>query len=212
MIHILVGDDTKSKNDYIKGLTRERESSFLNGADLDKGLILSYGTNTSLFGGLKALIMENALKEDTIVLDATEWNLLKESETLFIFKEDKLLAVDQKKYKKYGEIKTFESKKKAEKEKFNVFQITDAYANRDKVTAWTLYRKGIEAGVEPEAIAGILFWKIKTMILSSARSFDKDELKHNSSSIVSIYHKAHRGEVDLTIGLEQFILNSLSSK
>src|SRR3989339_253937 len=201
MIHILVGDDTKSKNDYIKGLTRERESSFLNGADLDKGLILSYGTNTSLFGGLKALIMENALKEDTIVLDATEWNLLKESETLFIFKEDKLLAVDQKKYKKY-----------AEKEKFNVFQITDAYANRDKVTAWTLYRKGIEAGVEPEAIAGILFWKIKTMILSSARSFGKDELKHNSSSIVSIYHKAHRGEVDLTIGLEQFILNSLSSK
>lgn len=212
MIYFLVGDDTKSKSDYIKEITRGRESSFLSGADLDKGLILSYGTNISLFGGLKALVMENVLREDVIVFDTTEWELLKESETVFIFKEDKLLATDQKKYKKYGDIKIFESKKKVEKEKFNVFQITDAYASRDKINAWTLYRKGIEAGVEPEAIAGILFWKIKNMMLSSAKIFNKDELKYNSSSIISIYHKAHRGEVDLSIGLEQFILNSLSSK
>ena len=96
--------------------------------------------------------------------------------------------------------------------KFNIFGITDAFAKHDKVMTWVLYRRGIEGGVEPEAIAGILFWKIKTMILSGNYLFDKDELKRQSSRIVSIYHKAHRGESDFSIGLEQFILSSLSSK
>ena len=212
MIYILVGDDTKSRNDYIKELTIGREVSFIGGQDLNKNLILRYSTNVSLFGELSTLIIESALKEETIILDALEWNLLKESETIFIFKEDKLTVSDQKKYKKYAEIKIFETKKVAVKEKFNTFQITDAYAKRNKITAWTLYREGIEEGVEPEAIAGLLFWKIKTMILSNSSVFNKDELKRNSSSILSIYHKAHRGEMDFIVGLEQFILSSLSSK
>jgi predicted RNA methylase len=42
--------------------------------------------------------------------------------------------------------------------------------------------------------------------------FSKEELKNNSSLIVYLYHKAHRGEFDFYIGIEQFILNSLSSK
>ena len=75
-----------------------------------------------------------------------------------------------------------------------------------------MYREGVESGIEPEAIAGILFWKIKTMILNGSRMFSIDELKNQSSKIVSIYHLAHRGEVDFIVSLEQFILTSLSSR
>lgn len=212
MIYILVGNDTKSINNYIKELTDGRESFFVNNQELDKNLILSYGANVNLFGGLFAVIVDNILKEDLITLDKTEWDLLKESNTIFIFKEDNLTAIDQKKYKKYGEVKIFENKKVIVKDKFNTFQITDAYASRDKISTWVLYRKAIESGVLPEAIAGLIFWKIKTMILSNSKSFNKDELKSNSSSLVSIYHKAHRGEVDFIVSLEQFILSSLSPK
>jgi hypothetical protein len=48
------------------------------------------------------------------------------------------------------------------------------------------------------------------MILNGTKVFTKDELKKRSSELVSIYHRAHGGEVDFTISLEQFILNSLN--
>lgn len=212
MIYILLGDNTKSKSLYIKELVKGGESFSLSASDLNKELIMSYATNISLFGEYPYIIVENILKDEDITFSENEFNLLKESKTTFILKEDKLSAVLQKKYKKYAEIKVFEEKKAPAVPKFNVFGITDAFASRNKVLAWTLYRKAIENGIEPEAISGVLFWKIKTMVLNGSRAFSKDELKNYSSQIVSLYHKAHRGEADFSIGLEQFILASLSSK
>lgn len=211
MIHILYGDDTKSRSTYIKELTREREAS-LASSDVDKDFILNSSASVSLFGGLSALTLDNILNEEKIIFSTEELNSLKKSDTIFIFKEDKLSVADQKKYKKYAEIKSFENKKVIIHQKFNVFDITNAIAKRDKVVSWTLYRKAIDVGVEPEAISGAIFWKIKMMILNGSNSFTKDELKHMSSQIVFMYHMAHRGELDFTIALEQFVLSSLSSK
>jgi DNA polymerase III delta subunit len=212
MIYILVGNGIKAKSLHIKELTINHESFLINDSDLDKDLIMNYANNVSLFNDSPVVILEEVLNEGVIAFSSEELNSLKESKTLFIFKEDKMSALNQKKYKKYGEIKVFEEKKITSKENFNIFNIADAFASRDKILAWTLFHKGMNQGVEPEAIAGVLFWKIKTMILSSSRIFNKDELKHQSSGIVSLYHKAHRGECDFSISLEQFILSSLSSR
>ncbi|MFA6392746.1 MAG: hypothetical protein WCW54_01525 [Candidatus Paceibacterota bacterium] len=212
MIYVLVGNDIKARSLHIKELTINRESFLINNTDLDKDLIMNYANNISLFNESPAVIIEDVLNEECITFSKEELNFLKESKTLFIFKEDKMSAINQKKYKKYGEIKVFEEKKVVLKENFNIFNIADAFASRDKVLTWTLFHQCINQGIEGEAIAGILFWKIKMMILSSSRIFNKDELKRQSSSIVSLYHKAHRGECDLYISLEQFILSSLSSK
>lgn len=212
MIHILLGGDTKNKNIYIKELARESDSVFIPAGVEDKSLVIGYSSNISLFGETPVVIMDNLLSEGAIIFSPEELKSINESDTVFIFKEDKLSVSEQKKYKKYAEIRSFELKKEVTQPKFNVFGITDAFANRDKINSWALYREGIESGVEPEAIAGILFWKIKTMILNGSRFFNKEELKNQSSKIVSIYHSAHRGEVDFVISLEQFILTSLSSK
>lgn len=212
MIYVLTGDDTKSKSEYIRGLTVGRESFFVSISNLSRDLIMSYATNISLFGETPVVILEDVLREESFILDDPDLKLLKDSNTVFIFKEDKLTALEQKKYKKYGEVKIFESKKDLPPQKFNVFSVTDAFARRDKVSTWTLYLQSISSGVEPEALAGILFWKIKNMILSGSKTFSKEELKYQSSNIVSLYHKAHRGDKDFPIGLEQFILSSLSSK
>ena len=212
MIYILVGNDIKAKSLYTKELTINRENFLINDSELDKDLIMNYANNISLFNESPAVILEEVLNEGEIAFSSAELNSLKESKALFIFKEDKMSVLNQKKYKKYGDIKIFEEKKIVSKENFNIFNIADAFANRDKILAWTLFHKGINQGVEGEAIAGIFFWKIKTMILSSSKAFSKDELKHQSSNIVSLYHKAHRGECDFLISLEQFILSSLSSR
>lgn len=212
MIYILFGGDTKNKGLYTKELTKNNEVCFISSNLLNKDMILSYALNINLFGESPIIITENILNDDLVMFSQEDLLLLKESKTTFIFKEDKLTAIDQKKYKKYAEIKNFEEKKSFVPEKFNTFSITDAFAKRDKINAWIMYNHGIENGVQPEALAGILFWKIKTMILNGSQAFNKDELKQQSSNIVSIYHRAHRGEVDLSLSLEQFILSALSSK
>lgn len=211
MIYFLIGNDNKNKSVYTNELTNNGEVFFYSGNNTDKNLILSHSSNISLFGDSPSVVTENIFSEKIIDLSHEEFLLLKDSKTIFVIKEDKTPASEQKKYKKYGEVKIFEDKKIPSNDKFNVFSITDAFANKDKINTWILYNKAIESGVEPEAISGVLFWKIKMMILNGSRSFNLDELKNLSSSIVSLYHKAHTGEIDFYIGLEQFILNSLSS-
>lgn len=212
MIHILVGGDTINKGNYIKELTKKLESIFLGDVLVSKDSIMSYCYGIDLFNKSSFVALENVLGGGDINFSAEELVRIKESNTLFIFKEDKLSVAVQNKYKKYGEIKIFEEKKVIQTPKFNVFSITDAFANKDKVLAWTLYNKAIVEGIEGEAIAGILFWKIKMMLMNGSNVFDKNDLKKQSSKIISLYHKAHRGELDLSLGLEQFILTSLTSK
>lgn len=212
MIYFLLGGNIENRNAYIKDLIKGNESFFFSANDLNKELILSYSNNVNLFEQSPVIIVDNVLNEESIDFSTKELESMKESETIFIFKEEKMSIPDQKKYKKYGEFKILESKKIIPIQKFNVFSLTDAFANRDKINAWILYNQGVEKGIEPEVISGVLFWKIKTMILNGSRLFSKDELKNQSSRIVSIYHKAHRGECDFSLSLEQFILSSLSSK
>jgi hypothetical protein len=121
-----------------------------------------------------------------------------------------LLAPAKKKYQKHATIEDFSMMESKQVPKVNVFNIADNFSKKDKINAWILYGEAISTGVAPEEISGILFWKIKSMVLTGSRFFSIDELKNRSSQLVSIYHKSHKGELDFTIGLEQFILSSLS--
>lgn len=206
MIQILVGNNFSEKNSYIKKITENYEVFPLRNNFLEKDVFFDYANTSSLFGSKFAYIIEGILENKEIVFSNEEIEVLAKSENLFIFKEDKLLAEEKKKLEKYATIKTFLEKKIIKGE--NNFVIAEAYARRDKVKTWMYFRQAIERGIEPEMISGMLFWKIKTMILNNNRSFTKEELKEQITSLVSLYHKAHQGECDFTIGLEQFILDS----
>ncbi len=210
MIYILTGNDTKNKNAYLKKLCKDKSVIFLSEAEKTKETLFDYSGAVSLFGDLNVIVIEDLIKERIVVLGPEDLSILNESETAFVFLEEKLLAPDVKKYTKYAKIQDFTSQTIKKIPKINVFNIAEAYARRDKINTWILYREAVSLGVAPEEISGILFWKIKTLLLYGTKSFKTDELKSRSSELVDIYHKAHRGDCDFTIGLEQFILNSLS--
>jgi len=212
MIYILSGNDTKKKNSYLKKLYKNDLPVFIPSKDVNKKELFDQAGSVSLFGGSPIVILENIIKEGNITFSQEDLSILKESETIFIFLEEKLLAPDLKKYKKYATIEDFNIEIKKQTPKINIFGIADAFSNKDKIGAWIIYREAILQGVSPEEISGIIFWKIKTMLLSGTKFFSVDELKNLSSILVSIYHDAHRGEYDFVIGLEQFILSSLSKK
>jgi len=209
MIYILSGNDTKKKNAYLKKLFKEDQPIFVSGSGITKEELLNHAGSVSLFGGSPFVVIENILNEENITLSLEDLSVLKDSETTFVFMEDKILAPEVKKYKKYAVIEDFNSPTTKKIPKMN-FDIADSFSRKDKKGTWVLYRNAILLGTSPEEISGVLFWKIKMMLLNGTKFFSADELKDRSSELISIYHRAHHGECDFVIGLEQFILSSLN--
>jgi DNA polymerase III delta subunit len=211
MIYILSGNDTSKRTPYVNTLTKNRQRIDLRLGEASLSTLIDYARNTSLFGDTPIICIESMIGQGDVSFDIKTLEVLKDSPTTFIFLEDKLLKKDETRYKKYATIESFENKTAKKIAEFNTFAIADLYGRRDKIGSWVLYREAIEHGVEPEAISGILFWKIKTMILTKNKTFGITALKNQSRDIVSLYHRAHRGESDFVIGLEQFILSSLAT-
>ncbi len=210
MIYILEGNDLKKKSTRLLALVGPRNTIQLREEDSKRESLLEYAESISLFGDSPIVVIKDVLSEKSFSLSAKDLTFLESSQTLFIFLEDTLKAADKKKYEKYASIESMNTQKIAKAPTVNTFAIADSFARRDKIGTWVLYHEAINTGALPEMISGMLFWKIKTLILGTSTVFTKEELKKQSSSIVSLYHQAHRGEKDFIIGLEQFILSSLS--
>ncbi len=210
MIYILAGTDRKKRSTYLTTLTKDSEVISFSGTAVSSEALLQYANSSSLFGTMPAVVIDNAIKENKALLPVFVLSALQNSATIFAFLEDKLLAADEKKYTKYATTVRFEEKKSSDAPKVNTFAIADAYGKRDKAGTWALYCQAVENGTEPEAICGMIFWKIKTLIQNGTKVFTIEDLKKYSGRLVSLYHQAHRGECDFTIGLEQFILSTLS--
>ncbi|MEA3399069.1 MAG: hypothetical protein U9R00_00990 [Patescibacteria group bacterium] len=194
MIYVCAGNDLKRKNQFINNFEEVVVLGF-NENPLD------YATGNNLFGESTTVVV------DEFSLSENELEAMKESSTNFILLEDKLNKDLKKKYQKYAEkIEIFEEK--IIKERNNSFDIVNAFGRKDKIETWLLYLKAIDSGTSPEAISGMFFWKIKSLMITKS-VFPKEELKIFSKNLIDLYHKSHRGEANMVIGLEQFILKSL---
>ncbi len=112
-------------------------------------------------------------------------------------------------------------------EKIDFFEFTEALGKRDKKGLWVLYQDALAEQVPAEEVHGIFFWEIKSMLLAKKsktaaeagmnpypfqkvkehlRNYKDGELENISSNLVSMYHEAHRGNIDFYIALEKFIL------
>jgi hypothetical protein len=210
MIYILSGNDTKNKNAYLKKLYKNNLPVFVPSSEATKEKLFEYSGSVSLFGEPSVIVLDNIIGEENIEFTDKDLSVFKNSSSTFVFLEDKLPVPDAKKYGKYAAIEDFSKKAIKQGPKMDFFGIADAFSRKDKVGTWILYRNAISQGTAPEEISGILFWKIKTMLLNGSRIFLAEELKNKSSELVALYHRAHRGECDFVVGLEQFILSSLS--
>ncbi len=97
---------------------------------------------------------------------------------------------------------------KAEKKErgFDPFGLTFALGARDKKKLWLGLMQAFRAGEKPEAVAGLLHWKVRNE-LERASGTKKEELSTISRRLVFMYHDSHRGAGDLELLLERFALN-----
>ncbi len=236
MIYFLYGTDTDNARakarELLTCLQKKKPDTLVFRVDAEKWNEIHL---EELVGGQglfsqKLLIFADRLFENEEAREAVEKNLeeIGKSDNIFIFLEEKVAKVLLLDITEVAErVQSFEKMKGKEKQEFNIFSLTDAFGRRDKKKLWVLYQKALQTDAVPEEIHGILFWQLKSMLVAAhstnsgqaglapfvftkAKNFLKNysvpELQTLSSTLVRMYHDAHRGVHDFPVALERFIL------
>ena len=214
MLYLFAGDDTKNKHSsyekFIKSIPKNTEIFFINRNDFDQTQLESLYSGSSLFSALCAVVFENIFeREETRDFILEKLELMDKSANSFIFLERKLNKPMMDTFKKtQAELNIFELLKE-KKEKYDNFLVAKAFANKDKFHTWLYFRQMMDMGVGMEEIIGILFWKIKEMILK--KNFDKFsqvELKGFTAKLSYLLPEARQQGLDAEFALEQFLLEA----
>lgn len=214
MIYLFAGDDARNKHigyeKLIKSISADTETLFISRNDFDRTQIESLYSGSGLFSIKHAVIFSNVLEyEETREFILEKLPLLGESESTFIFIEGKLNKPILDTFKKArAELNIFELPKE-KKEKFNNFLLANAFGDRDKLNLWIYYRQAVDLGVGLEELVGVLFWKMKDMLIKKNFSkFTEAELQELSSKISYILPSARTSGRDAEVVLEKFLLEA----
>jgi hypothetical protein len=214
MIYLFCGDDSKNKNatyeDFLKSFSENTEIFSISRNNFDKVQIESLYSGSSLFSAKSTVIFSNILEyEENRSFVLEKLKPIADSENTFVFLEGKLLKPILDAFRKVNaEIKIFELAKER-KEKFDNFLIANAFANKDKLNTWIYFRQSIETGASLEEINGILFWKIKDMILKkNFGKFKEEQLKNFIAKLSYLLPEARKAGRDAESAFEQFLLEA----
>ncbi len=213
MIYLLAGENTGARNEAFEKIKnkiqKDVEIFSISKNDFNFTQIESLYKSAGLFASKHVVVLSYVLEKE----EAREFVLEKllainDSPNDFIFLEGKLSKVVLDQFKKVNaSISLFDSIKE-KKEKFNTFILANNLGDRDRLNLWINFRRAIENDVSPEEISGILFWKVKDMILKRNFSkFSETELKKISSKIALFLPSIRREGKDPEVAFEEFLLN-----
>ena len=214
MIFLFAGDDTKNKHfayeKFIKSMPVGTESFLVSRNDFDTVQVESFYSGLSLFSEKSAMIFQNIFEyEETRNFILDKLKLMEESANFFLFLEGKLNKLILDAFKKArAEINIFELPKE-KKEKYDNFLVANAFSRKDKLNTWICFREAMDRGVGMEEIIGVLFWKIKNMLITKNFSkFSESELKDFASRLSYLLSKARKEGRDAESAFEQFLLKA----
>ncbi len=214
MIYLFSGDDAKNKivsyEKFIKSIPKSTETFFVSRNSFDPVQIESFYSGSSLFSSLSAVIFQNIFDyEETRDFVLEKLKQMGESSNSFIFLESKLNKPILDAFKKArAELDIFELPKE-KKEKYDNFLVANAFANKDKLNTWICFRQAMDVGVGMEEIIGVLFWKIKDMILKkNFNKFKEEQLKDFASRLSYLLPEARKEGRDAESAFEQFLLEA----
>jgi hypothetical protein len=215
MIYLFSGDDTKNKlvsyEKFIKSLPTGTETFFVDRNDFNRMQIESLYSGSGLFFAKSVVIFSSIFEhEETRDFILDKLSLMAESANSFIFLEGKLnkpiLDIFKKVETKKRELNVFELPKE-KKEKFNNFLVANAFEKKDKLNMWIYFREAMDKGVGMEELVGVLFWKIKDMIIKKDfRKFSEFELKDSATRLSFLLPEARKEGRDAQSAFEKFLL------
>ncbi|MDQ3075778.1 MAG: hypothetical protein M3Q34_01470 [bacterium] len=212
MIHLFAGDDAKKKIEsyekFINSLPKGTEVFTVNHNNFNEMEIESFYSGAGLFFTKCAVVFQSILdREEKREFILKKLGLLADSNNNFVFLEGKLLKPALEVFKKNkAEISLFELPKE-KKEKFDSFLLANALADKDKLNLWIYFRQAMDKGVGMEELVGVLFWKVKDMILKkNFTKFKEVELKNIANKLSYLLPEARKKGLDDEATFEQFLL------
>jgi hypothetical protein len=214
MIYLFAGDDSKKKlvnyENFLQSLPKGTEIFSISRNNFDPMRVESFYSGNTLFSPLSVVIFDGILeREETRDFILEILPLLGESSNYFIFLESKLLKPTLDKFKKArSEMNVFELPKE-KKEKFDNFLVANAFSAKDKLNTWIYFRQAVDRGVVMEELIGVLFWKIKDMILrKNFNKFSEPELQNFAAKISYLLPEARKSGLDAEAAFEEFLLEA----
>ena len=214
MIYLFCGDDTKNKRfnyeKFVGSIPTDTATYFISRNSFNKMELESLYSGASLFSRFSTAIFENVFEhEETRDFIIEKLDLMGKSPNSFIFLEGKLNKPILDAFKKArAELNIFELPKE-KKEKFNNFLLANAFGVKDKLNLWIYFRQALDLGVGMEELVGVLFWKIKDMIIKKDfRKFSETELKTFASRLSYLLPEARKSGRDAEAVFEQFLLEA----
>jgi DNA polymerase III delta subunit len=188
-------------------------------------IITSVGA-ASLFGGIEYFLLDTPSSDQSFEKEVLQTLAeMAASSNVFVILEGQLLADAKKRYAKHAT--TIEEYTAQKEERFNVFQIAEALAKKDKKQMWVLLQQARALGIRDEETIGILWWQLKALRLAkvtttaeeagmknypykkasqSLRHFKEGEIENLSRLLLELYHEGHQGKRDMETALEQWVL------
>ena len=214
MLYLFSGDDAKNKilsyEEFIKSVPKDTEIFKFSRNDFNQDQIESFYSGPGLFSRKSLIVFHNFFEDEEIrdfILE--KMPLMAEAENSFVFLEGKLNKTILDAFKKArAELNIFELAKNGT-EKFNSFLLANAFGVKDKLNLWVYFRQAVERGVPMEELVGVLFWKIKEMILKKNFSkFSEKELKNLAAKLSYLLPETRQQGLEAEVALEQFLLEA----
>jgi|GEM_PF-950405 len=234
MLYIIVGNDYSKIKKTIAVYTEASECIAISSNPCDYETLDNYIGSRGLFDATKTIIIKNifSLSEEKSAIHERIADMLT-SPHIFLIIEDSITPKEKEEFKnKKVTVQEF-SLREQDKRDTTLFKLADYYRDRDKKNLWLEFCRCIEQGKPAEEIHGILWWQIKTLLAillsgsnpglhpfvyeknkRAVKNFSLKELQADLLKLLTLYHQARKGQGELAILLEQYILElfTLSTK
>ncbi len=202
MLHIIISTDVQDRISKRKKLFSGGEMILLDDMTADFSALEQYAF-PSLFSLAKPVVHGRYLIEayaDQIKKELLE--TLVKSPTLFILEERSLGTPVLKVLEKSGAIVQNEKPPKAQAKQTTIFSVTNALTASSKKDRWLSYRRALEEHAV-EAIMGILYWKLRSLIESSSK---KKVFQDTYTALMQAHKKSWQKGFPLELAIEKAIL------
>jgi hypothetical protein len=212
MLYLFFGNDSSRKlkafESFSKTILKDTDVLTISRNNFNKMQIESLYSGASLFSAKLAIVFSNILEYEEqrdFILEKLE--IMGQSGNSFIFLEGKLNKPITDVFKKArAEMDVFELPKE-KTEKFDNFLLANAFSQKDKLNLWIYFRQAMDVGVGMEELVGVLFWKIKDMLLKkNFGKFTEEQLKNYAAKLSYLLPEARKDGRDAETVFEQFLL------
>ncbi len=206
MLYVVVGTDHSIRKQKIEMILKESNITLADVVVLDDAAatlddVLQHAS-PPLFGNALVAIRGRYLLESAKEAVENILQTLVELPTLIVLEESAISAVSKKMLQTVGaHIELLSTEKKEPKE--TIFSIANILARGDRKALWLEYRRLLETNA-PEAIFGILLWKVRQLSLQGK---EKEKYKLLYEKLLNAQAQSRLTKLPFDLALERVLLS-----